>query len=88
MRAQGHVLILGTQAGEGCASDAKRGYQRLNAQWVAHQAARRRARMAAREACWDATHESVRPIRAEAATEMAAAEGALTVVSMLYGLSQ
>jgi hypothetical protein len=83
MRAQGHILIWGTQAGEGCASDANGWYQRLNAWWAAQKAARRQARMAALEACWDTKHEAVRPLRAEAA-----AQGSLTVVSMLYGLSQ
>jgi hypothetical protein len=83
MRAHGHVLAWGTQAGEGRVSDAKGWYRRLNAWWAAHEAARQSARMAALDACWDATHEAVRPLRAEAA-----AQGALTVATMVYGLSQ
>jgi hypothetical protein len=83
MRAQGHVLVWGTQAGEGCASDAKGWYQPLKAWWIAHKAARRQARMAALEARWDAQHEAVRPSGAEAA-----AQGALRVATLLYGLSQ
>jgi hypothetical protein len=83
MRAQGHVLAWGTQAGEARASDAKGWYQQLKAWWAAHRAARRQARMAALDARWDATHERVRPLRAEAT-----AQAALTVVTMLYGLSQ
>jgi hypothetical protein len=83
MRAQGHILVWGTPAGEGRASDANEWYQQLKAWWAAHKAARRQARMAALDACWDAKHENVRPLRAEAA-----AQGALTVATMLYGLSQ
>ena len=83
MRAQGHVLDWGMPAGEGRAKDAKRWYQRLNAWWAAQTAARRQARMAALEARWDAQHETVRPVGAEAA-----AQGALRVATLLYGLSQ
>ena len=83
MRAQGHILVLGTHAGEGRARDSKRWYQQLSAWWAAHTAARRQARMTALHACWDAQHEAVRPLHAEAA-----AQDALTVVTMLYGLSQ
>jgi hypothetical protein len=83
MRAQGHSLVWETPAGEGRASDANGCYQRLKAWWAAQKAARRQAQMAALEACWDATHERVRPLPAEAT-----AQGALTMVSMLYGLSQ
>ena len=83
MRAQRHVLVWGTHAGKGRASEAKGWYQQLKAWWTAHKAAREQARMAALDACWDAMHEAVRPLRAEAA-----AQGALTVATMLYGLSQ
>jgi hypothetical protein len=88
MRAQGHVLVWGTQAGKARASEAKGWYQQLKEWWAAHKATREQARMAAPEACWDAQHEAVRHLRAEAAPEMAAAQGALTVATMLYGLSQ
>ena len=87
-RAPGHVLVWGTQAGTGRASDANGWYQQLKAWWAAHNAARRQARLAALDAWWDGQHEAVRPLRAEAAPEMAAAQGALTVATMLYGLSQ
>jgi hypothetical protein len=88
MRAHGHVLVWGTHAGEGRARDAKGWYQQLKEWWAACTAARRQVRLAALGACWDARHETVRPLRAEAAPEMAAAQGALTVATMLYGLSQ
>jgi hypothetical protein len=72
-------LAWGTQAGEGRVSDAKGWYRRLNAWWAAQKAARRQARMTALHARWDAMHETVRLMHAEAATEVA---------TMLYGLSQ
>ena len=87
MRAQGHGLVWGTHAGEGRSSEAKGWYQQLKEWWAARKAAREQARLAVLDACWDARHESVRPLRAEAAPEMAAAQGALTVATMLYGLS-
>ena len=87
MRAQGHVLVWGTHTDKRRASDAKGWYQQLKAWCTAHKAAREQARVAALEACWDAKHETVRPLRAEAAPEMAAAQGALTVATLLYGLS-
>jgi hypothetical protein len=88
MRAHGHVLVWGTHAGKAPASDAKSWYQKLKAWWAARKALRRQARLAALDACWDATHEAVRPLRAEAAAEMAAEQRALTVATLLYGLSQ
>jgi hypothetical protein len=88
MRAHGHILVWGTHAGEGRARDAKGWYQQLKEWWAARNVARRQARLAALDACWDARHEAVRPLRAEAAPEMAPAQGALTVATMLYGLSQ
>jgi hypothetical protein len=88
MRAHGHVLVWGTHAGEDRAKDAHGWYQQLTAWWTARTAARRQAGLAALDACWDAEREAVRPLRAEAAPEMAAAQGALTVVTLLYGLSQ
>ena len=88
MRAHGHVLVWGTHAGERRATAAKGWYQQLREWWVVRKAARRQARFAALGACWDARHEAVRPLRAEAAPEMAAARGALTMATMLYGLNQ
>ena len=88
MQAHGHVLVWGTHAGERRARDAKGWYQQLRAWWAARTAAREQARRVALQACWDAQHEAVRPLRAEAAPEMAAAQGALTMATLLYGLSQ
>jgi hypothetical protein len=88
MRAHGPVLVWGTHAGEGRASDAKGWCQQLQAWWAARTAVRKQARRATLNACWEAQHEAIRPLRAEAALEMAAAQRALTVATMPYGLSR
>jgi hypothetical protein len=88
MRAHGHATVWETHLGIGRARDAKGWYHRLREWWAAHTAAHRQARLAALDACWDARHEAVRPLRAEAAPEMAAAQHALSVATMLYGFSR
>jgi hypothetical protein len=88
MRAHGQVMVWGTHVGAGHAKGNAGWLQHLREWWAARKAARRQARLAALNACWDAEHEAIRPLRAEAAPEMAAAQGALTVATMLYGLSQ
>jgi hypothetical protein len=55
---------------------------------TAQKAARQQARLDALHRRWDATWEAVTPHRAEAAPEMAAAHQALSVATMLSGLSQ
>jgi hypothetical protein len=85
MRAHGQATVWGRHID---GSRARSWSQQLGAWWAAHQAARRQARLAALEARWDAQQETVRPLRAEAAPETAAAQGALTVAVMLYALSR
>jgi hypothetical protein len=83
MRVYGHVFVWGTHGGA-----SRSGWlQQLRDGWAARKAARRQAQLAALAACWHSQREAIRPLRAEAAPEMAAAQGALTVVAMLYGLS-
>ena len=71
MSAHGHVLVWGTHAGKGRASDANGWYQQLQAWWAARTAAREQARRAALQACWDAEREALRPQRAQTAPELA-----------------
>ena len=88
MRSHGHATIWGTHVGEGRASDAKGWYQQLREWWAARNAARHEARRAALSAGWDAEREAVRPLRTDAAADMAAAQAGLSVATLLYGLSQ
>jgi hypothetical protein len=73
--AHGEVSHIGVHAGW---------YSPLKAWWAARQAGRRQAHLATRDACWDAQYETVRSLRADAAPDMAAAQGTFTVATILY----
>jgi hypothetical protein len=88
MYAHGHPTAWGTDIGVGRAGDAKGWYQQLRDWWAAHKASRREARLTSILACWDSRREVVIPFHAEAAPEMAAAQHALSVATMLYGLGE
>jgi hypothetical protein len=83
----GHATIWGTHIGVGRARDAKGWSQQLRDWWTAHKAARRQARLAALDACWDAQREAVRPLRADAAPDIVAAQHAFATATRLYGLA-
>ncbi len=88
MRTYAHASAWETQMDVGRTSNGAGWYQQLRDWWTAHKAARQEARLASLEACWDSKREVVIPRRADAAPEMAAAQHALSVAIMLYGLSQ
>ena len=86
MPTHGHPTVVAIPIGR--TGDAKGWSQRLHTWWTAHRAARHAAHLAALGIRWDATREAVTPLRADAAPEMAAAHKAISVATMLYGLSQ
>jgi hypothetical protein len=87
MRAPGDAPVWGTHISVGRTRDDKGWYQQLQYWWTTHKAPCREARLASLSACWDATREVVTPLRAEAAPETAAAQRALSVATLLYGLA-
>jgi hypothetical protein len=87
MHTNSHTTVWGTHIGVGRATDTKSWYQQLRGWWTAHKAARQQANLDALHRCWDAKREAITSQRAEAAPEMAAAHHAISVATMLYGLS-
>jgi hypothetical protein len=88
MRSHAHATVWETRLGVSRARDAQGWYQQLREWWAARKAAREQAKLAALNACWDAQHETFKPLRAEAAPEMAAARHAISIATMLYGFSR
>jgi hypothetical protein len=87
MHANGHTTVWGTHIGVSRSTDTKSWYQQIQDRWTAYKATRHDAQLATLRARWDARREAVRPFRAEAAPEMAAAQHTLSVATMLYGLA-
>jgi hypothetical protein len=88
MRSHGHATLWGTHIGLGHAGGGASWYQQLKEWWALRTSARRQAKLAALKACWDAEHEAIKPLRADAAIEMAIAQGTLSVAMQPYSLTQ
>jgi hypothetical protein len=86
MRTHGQAIVWGTHVEVGHISVHAGWYQPLKVWWAARQAGRRQAHLSTRDACWNAQCEAVRPLRAEPAHDMVAAQSAITVATILYGL--
>jgi hypothetical protein len=86
MRSHGHATVWGTHVGIGRASDSPSWYPQLKEWWAARTSARQQAKLSALKTCWEAEHEAFKPLRAEAAIEMAIAQGALSMATQPYSL--
>jgi hypothetical protein len=87
MRSHGHATVWGTHAGIGRARGGASWYQQLKDWWQAHKTERHEAKLAALNAYWDAEREVVRPLRAEAASEMVVAQHAFSTAVALDSLT-
>ena len=88
MRSTDRQRYRGTSLDGGSTGDAKGWYQQLKEWWAARKAARQRAKLVALTNRWDAEHEAVKPLRADAAIEMAIAQGTLSLATQPYSLIQ
>jgi hypothetical protein len=88
MQAHGHTTVWGSHIEIGRRRDGVSWYQRLKDWWAARRLARQQASRVAYGTCWDAEHETFKPMRAEAALEMAIARGAISMATQPYSLIQ
>jgi hypothetical protein len=86
MHANGHTTVWGTHIGVGRTRGARGWYQQIKEWGAAHKAARHEARLAALNTRWDATREAVRPLHADAASDMVASTHASSITTALCDL--
>jgi hypothetical protein len=87
MPAHGQATVWGTHIGIGRTRDVQRWSHELKEWWTAHKAARRDARLAALTARWDTEREAVRPLHADAASDLVAPAHACSTATALCGLA-
>jgi hypothetical protein len=87
MRAHGQTTAWETYIGVGRARAGDGWRQQLRRSWSARRDAHRRAKIAALNSYWDSQREAFRLLRADAAPELAAAQGTLSIATMLYSFT-
>ena len=87
MRAQGLSTTGWMHRLGGSARSGAGWYRQLRDGWTVRQAARRAAHLASLSACWNATREAFTPLRAEAAMDMALAQGVLSIAMQPYAFA-
>jgi hypothetical protein len=84
MRAQEQTTVWVPQASVAHTIDGEGWRQQLRQWWTARREGHRRATLAALEGYWDPQREVFRPLQANAAIDVAAAQGTLSMATMLY----
>lgn len=87
MRAQGQATVWGNHIPVGGAERSSGWLQQWRDWWTLYKASRQNTKFESLNGCWDAHREVLIPAQADTAAEMAAAHGALSVATQLYGLS-
>ena len=77
--------MWGTDEGAGRTGAGIGWYQHLRQWWQTHKALSQQARRNVLNARWDAKREVVRPLHAEAASEMLAAQHSFSMAARFYG---
>jgi hypothetical protein len=88
MRSHEPTTVWGTALKDGRPRDANGWRQQLQAWRAARKAARQQAKLVALTNRWDAEHEAFRALRADAAVEMAIAQGTLALATQPYSFVQ
>jgi hypothetical protein len=88
MRSHGPATVWGTAIKDGRARDANGWYRRLQAWRAARNAARQQAKLVTLTNRWDAEHDAVTPLRADAAVDIAIAQGTLALATQPYSFVQ
>jgi hypothetical protein len=88
MQSHGQATVWSPQVDGGRARAGEGWRLQLRRWWAGCRAARQHATLAALEGSWDPQREAFRPLRADAAPEMAAAQGTLSLATMLYAFAR